>query len=224
MKKTSPPFTLIELLVVIAIIAILAALLLPSLGKAKGAAKKIDCVNNLKQLTTLSCMYADDNNDYLAPTLEVFTGDYTHWWYYLAPYLNHGNDQFTPGVISTNFDDKLKPFYCIELTETSLVNGPWSMNSYAVDYHLRAMSKVTVPQVKTRSSIASLASAIDLMENAGWTTEISRNYALSSPNVASGPQGYFFAPRHNRRGNILYLDGHVSDKDYLLQNDLGTDW
>jgi prepilin-type N-terminal cleavage/methylation domain-containing protein/prepilin-type processing-associated H-X9-DG protein len=71
-----PGFTLIELLVVIAIIAILAALLLPALGKAKQRAQSVSCMNNSKQMMLAWRMYAEDGNDLLAPNDFPYTTPY----------------------------------------------------------------------------------------------------------------------------------------------------
>jgi prepilin-type N-terminal cleavage/methylation domain-containing protein len=101
-------FTLIELLVVIAIIAILAALLLPALAKAKEKGKAIKCVSNLHQMALSYNMYASDNNDeYLslsfaqtAPPGSFFPGDVTWWPDLLRPYLQGTNIIGCPIVMS----------------------------------------------------------------------------------------------------------------------------
>src|SRR6266404_8539353 len=73
-QKPPAAFTLIELLVVIAIIAILAAMLLPALARAKTRAQGAACLNNLRQLQFCWSLYVDDHNGLMPPSNDVTSG------------------------------------------------------------------------------------------------------------------------------------------------------
>lgn len=88
MHQPRSHFTLIELLVVISIITLLAAMLLPALGRARQKAQQTSCLNNLKQISTVSFMYADEQDGYLLPAnFENHSTIYGGWQEYVHDIL-----------------------------------------------------------------------------------------------------------------------------------------
>lgn len=160
-KAYAYAFTLIELLVVITIIAILAALLLPVLNRAKQAGWKASCLSNFKQLQYCYHMYVDDNSDNL-PLNNIGSGaGITSWIAYVTPGASAQYDYNTVNIRKATiyqYNQNPKIYVCPANTYTLIVganNAP--PGPYRDDWG-KLISANTLPQTRTCSIEYSLGS------------------------------------------------------------------
>jgi prepilin-type N-terminal cleavage/methylation domain-containing protein/prepilin-type processing-associated H-X9-DG protein len=210
-------FTLIELLVVIAIIAILAALLLPALAKAKSTAKRTACLSNFKQWGLALTMYVQDNEESL-PRESFGSGtvlnnwaqvrdpaNYDVWYNALPPLVSHPRaaDYFTR---RPDFYERSSFFHCPAAQFPpgyATGNNPlfsMSMNSKLIEAPRLTLrvSEVLVPS-STVMFLDNLLARETPVDPAQPTTDLGQPSSYASRFVA----------RHDRRGNLVFLDGHV---------------
>jgi prepilin-type N-terminal cleavage/methylation domain-containing protein/prepilin-type processing-associated H-X9-DG protein len=225
-KPKTNNFTLIELLVVVSVIAILASLLLPSLGKSRQKARQAVCLSTQRQINTAILMYTDDNNYYPPNTINstfLSGGQSIFWKQLIYSYLGINNE------ITDREGMASEKFFCPSSKIVSTVE--WRKAGIGYNSKLGKMFSsntsnhtiVAINDVSKPNETVIFADTLD--DSTAW----GQNFGLKRPSETPPPgSDYPIGNRHSNGINLVWVDGHgswlrqvyllsrIDDYDYLV--------
>lgn len=225
LTRTKGRFTLVEMLVVVAVISILAALLMPALGKARGMAKRIACANQMKQCSTAHLLYSDDYNGYVFGWKQDYSLDTISWQRLFIPlnYLPHhgimvcpetrhlfaaqGKNPDSPSYLGYGFfNPLLNPDYM-----TSARQSLWG------DFYSKSCATAPYTIIFDTKTMRAPSSTFLLMDAVGY------GVGNNLPNWCFGPKSSTYMASFWHHGNTVaaYMDGHVEAENLGALRELG---